>query len=80
MNRRWDTEKFFLLSVDAISIATATALTWWLRYRSGLFSEPEPFSLPLAAYALLTMFWITIFALRGQYRRLYHFSRFQSLQ
>ncbi|MCA9784150.1 MAG: exopolysaccharide biosynthesis polyprenyl glycosylphosphotransferase [Candidatus Cloacimonetes bacterium] len=80
MNRRWDTEKFFLLSVDAISIATATALTWWLRYRSGLFSEPEPFSLPLAVYALLTLFWITIFALRGQYRRLYHFSRFQSLQ
>lgn len=80
MGTRWDTEKFFLLAVDGLSIAGATALTWWLRYRSGLFSEPEPFTLPLSVYALLTLFWITIFALRGQYRRLYHFGRFQSLQ
>jgi exopolysaccharide biosynthesis polyprenyl glycosylphosphotransferase len=80
MRRRWDGEKFFLLAVDGVSIAGATALTWWLRYRSGLFHDPEPFSLPLSVHALLTLFWITIFALRGQYRRLYHFGRFQSVQ
>ncbi len=80
MTRRLDSERFFLLLADAASITSATMLSWWLRYRSGLFDDPEPFSMPMQVHGLLLAFWLAIFALRGLYRKLYHVSRFRSLQ
>jgi exopolysaccharide biosynthesis polyprenyl glycosylphosphotransferase len=77
---RLDGERLVLLAVDALSIAGVTALTWWLRFRSGLFAEPEPFQLHPAVHGALALYWISIFALRGQYRKLYRISRFRSLQ
>lgn len=73
-------ERIFLVGVDFASIWASTWLTWWLRFRAGLFAEPEPFTLPLPAYAVLSLFWLAIFALRGQYRKLYHISRFRAAQ
>lgn len=78
--RRVRIERSLLLLVDFLSITASTALTWWLRFRSGLYAEAEPFDQPWLMYAVFSLFWISIFALRGQYRKLYHISRFQSLQ
>lgn len=80
VQRLFDVERTTLLAVDAISITASTALTWWLRFRSGIFDEPEPFQLHATVHAALSLWWIAIFALRGQYRKLYHISRFRSLQ
>jgi exopolysaccharide biosynthesis polyprenyl glycosylphosphotransferase len=78
--RRLSWERIFLFGVDFASIWASTWLTWWLRFRSGLFTEAEPFQLPLPAYLVLSLFWLAIFALRGQYRKLYHISRFRAVQ
>jgi lipopolysaccharide/colanic/teichoic acid biosynthesis glycosyltransferase len=75
----FDSERLFLLAVDLICLHGSTWLTWTLRYRSPFFSDPEPFALPLTAYLLLDAFWILLFALRGQYRKLYHVSRWKSM-
>jgi exopolysaccharide biosynthesis polyprenyl glycosylphosphotransferase len=78
--RRVRIERSLLLLADFLSITASTALTWWLRFRSGLYAEAEPFDQPWLMYVVFSFFWISIFALRGQYRKLYHISRFQSLQ
>ena len=78
--RRLSWERVFLLLADFASISLSTWLTWWLRFRSGFFTEPEPFNLPLVVYLVLSLYWVGIFALRGQYRKLYHISRFRALQ
>jgi len=78
--RRLSWERLFLVVVDFASIWASTWLTWFLRFRSGLFTEPEPFQLPLSAYLVLSLFWLAIFALRGQYRKLYHVSRYRAVQ
>jgi exopolysaccharide biosynthesis polyprenyl glycosylphosphotransferase len=76
---RFDLERLVLLAVDLLCLHASTWLTWTLRYHSPLFSDPEPFSLPITAYLLLDVFWILLFALRGQYRKLYHVSRWKSM-
>jgi exopolysaccharide biosynthesis polyprenyl glycosylphosphotransferase len=78
--RRLSWERLFLVLTDGASIWASTWLTWWLRFRSGLFLEPEPFRLPASAYLVLGLYWLAIFALRGQYRKLYHVSRYRAVQ
>ncbi len=79
--RRLSWERFFLLAADVASISASTALTWWLRFRSGYFLDVEPYRLPVWPVLLVSsLFWVGIFALRGQYRKLYHVSRFRSVQ
>lgn len=78
--RRLSWERVFLLAADVASISASTALTWWLRFRSGLFEELEPFRLVWPVLLISSLFWVAIFALRGQYRKLYHVSRYRSLQ
>jgi len=79
--RRLSWERLFLLLVDVASISASTWLTWWLRFRSSLFTELEPFRLPIWPVLLISsLFWVLIFALRGQYRKLYHVSRYRSVQ
>lgn len=78
--RRFTLERLLLLSVDFVSITISTALTWWLRFRAGMFPDPEPFQQPWLLYPVFSLFWISIFALRGQYRKLYHISRYRALQ
>ncbi len=80
MRRRFDPERLYLLLVDFCFINLSTWSTWYLRYRSGLFADPEPFRLHSLAFLALSAYWMLIFALRGQYRKLYHVSRFRSLQ
>ena len=77
--RLWG-ELLTLLPADYLAIHLSTYLTWWLRFRSGIFTDPEPFPLPPAAIVVLSLFWMLIFALRGQYRKLHVISRLRSLQ
>jgi len=78
--RRLSWERVFLFLTDAASIWAATWLTWWLRFRSGLYAEPEPFRPFPLPYLVLIAFWLALFAMRGQYRKLYHVSRYRALQ
>jgi exopolysaccharide biosynthesis polyprenyl glycosylphosphotransferase len=73
-------ERLILLLVDFSSVSVSATLTWFLRYRSGIFADLEPFTLHPLAIVLLSLFWMSIFALRGQYRKLHHISRFRAVQ
>ncbi len=77
--RLWG-EVLTLLPADYVAIHFSTYLTWWLRFRSGFFADVEPFPLPTTAIVALSLFWMSIFALRGQYRKLHVISRLRAVQ
>ncbi len=68
-----------LLLIDLVMLQAAFYLTYQLRYSSGLFREPlQPQFIPVAA--MLTVFWLLLFALQGIYARTISTSRFEAVE
>ncbi|MFH0883834.1 MAG: sugar transferase [bacterium] len=67
-----------LLLIDLIMLQFAIYLIYMLRYSSGLFREPlQPQFFPIAA--VLSVYWIVLFALQGIYSRTISTSRFEAV-
>ena len=71
-------EKWLLLIFDFIALNIAYCATYALRFSSGWFDNPVS-ALMIKPSLVISLFWMALFALRGQYRPLFGMSRFDSL-
>lgn len=71
-------EKYFLLILDFIAFLLAYCAAYTLRFSSGLFDNPVSASLLYPAFAT-SVYWMVLFAVKGQYQPLYGLSRLDSL-
>lgn len=75
-------ELISLLIIDAIALAVANVVWYWIRFKWVGLGNPvfAPDSSVLApVYAILTLYWLALFLFYGMYRERYAASRFDEL-